>query len=139
MIAGHARVGADAAVARDRLASRVARVAGAVFVLASLPKFLGYDWELDQFRRFGLPQPEVWVIAAGLLELAGGTLLMLRRLVVPAAVVLAGVMVVAITTSGIKEGDVIPSLTVAPVLLAAVVFLVVRGLRGLRTVSADRE
>lgn len=126
MTAGHARVGADAAVAQDRLASGVARVAGAVVVLASLPKFLSYGWELDQFRRFGLPQPEVWVIAAGLLELAGGTLLMLRRLVVPAAVVLAGVMVVAITTSGIKEGDVIPSLTVAPALLAGMGYLVVR-------------
>ncbi len=137
MIGDRAR-GGDAAVARDRLASRVARIAGAVFVLASLPKFLGYGWELDQFRRFGLPQPEVWVIAAGVLELVGGTLLMLRRLVVPAAVVLAGVMVVAITTSGIKEGDVIPSLTVAPVLLAAVAFVAVRGLRGLRTTASDR-
>jgi uncharacterized membrane protein YphA (DoxX/SURF4 family) len=53
----------------------VAAVVGWVFVVASLPKFLAYGWELDHFRRFGLPQPEAWVIAAGVLELVGGGLL----------------------------------------------------------------
>ncbi len=108
----------------------MARITGLVFVLASLPKFLTYGWELDQFERFGLPAAPVWVIAAGVLELVGGVLLIRRRLVVPAAAVLAMVMVVAIAVSGIAEGDVVPSLTVAPVLLAALLYLLARAAAG---------
>ena len=37
-------------------------------------------------------------------------------------------MVVAIISSGIGHGDVIPSLTLAPALLLATLFLLVRGL-----------
>ncbi|XAY05267.1 hypothetical protein DSM112329_02113 [Paraconexibacter sp. AEG42_29] len=70
------------------------------------------------------------MIAAGVLELAGGVLLLRGRLVVPAALVLSIVMVVAIAVSGVKEGDVIPSLTVAPALLAALVVLLIRARRG---------
>jgi hypothetical protein len=44
---------------------------------------------------------------------------------VPAACVLGATMIVAIAVSGIKEGDVIPSLTVAPLLLAGCVYLLV--------------
>lgn len=120
---------ADAAVDGDRLARRVALVAGAVFVLASLPKFAFFDFELEQFERFGLPFPEALVILAGVIELVGGVALLRRRLVLPAAAVLAATMVVAIVSSGILEGDVVPSLTLAPALLAATVFLLVRGLR----------
>ncbi len=107
-------------------ARRVRLVVGWTFVAASLPKFVAYGWELDNFRRFGLPAPGVWVIAAGVLELGGGVLLVRQRLVVPAALILAAVMVVAITVSGVKEGDVIPSLTVAPALLAALAYLLAR-------------
>ena len=42
------------------------------------------------------------------------------------AVVLAVTMVVAIVSSGIGAGDVIPSLTLAPALLVAMVYLLVR-------------
>lgn len=103
---------------------------GATFVVASLPKFLAYGWELDNFERFGLPAAPVWVIAAGVLELVGGVLLLRRRLVVPSALVLSAVMIVAIAVSGVAKGDVIPSLTIAPALLAALVFLLVRARRG---------
>src|SRR3954471_23286887 len=41
---------------------RVAIVTGIAFVIAGLPKFLAFGWELDAFRRFGLPAPEAWVI-----------------------------------------------------------------------------
>jgi uncharacterized membrane protein YphA (DoxX/SURF4 family) len=104
----------------------VARVVGAVFVLASLPKFLAYGWELGNFRRFGLPYAPAWVIAAGVLELVGGVLLLRGRLVVPVAFVLSVVMGVAIGTSGIAQGDVVPSLTVAPALLLALLWLLAR-------------
>lgn len=100
---------------------------GVAFVIAGLPKFVAFGWELDAFERFGLPLAEAWVIAAGVIEIAGGILLLLDRLVVPACVVLAITMCVAIGVSGIKEGDVIPSLTVAPLLLAGCVYLIARG------------
>jgi uncharacterized membrane protein YphA (DoxX/SURF4 family) len=95
-------------------------------VLASLPKFLAYGWELDNFERFGLPFAPVWVITAGVLELVGGVLLLRGRLVGPVALVLSVVMAVAIAVSGIAQGDVIPSLTVAPALLVALLVLVGR-------------
>ena len=96
---------------------------GVVFVLASLPKFLAYGWELENFERFGLPAAPVWVIAAGVLELVGGALLLRGRLVAPVAVVLAVTMGVAIGVSGIAQGDVIPSLTLAPLLLLGLLYL----------------
>jgi uncharacterized membrane protein YphA (DoxX/SURF4 family) len=104
----------------------VARIVGVVFVVASLPKFLAYGWELDNFERFGLPAAPAWVIAAGGLELVGGVLLTRRQLVVPCCAVLGAVMAVAIGVSGVAQGDVVPSLTVAPVLLAALAWLAAR-------------
>ncbi len=103
---------------------RVAIVTGAIFVIASLPKFIAFGWELDAFRRFGLPAAEAWVVAAGVIELAGGVLLVLGRHVRAAALVLAATMAVAVVASGLLAGDVIPSLTLAPALLAASVLLV---------------
>jgi uncharacterized membrane protein YphA (DoxX/SURF4 family) len=111
----------------DGTARRVALAVGVVFVIASTPKFLAYGWEVDNFRRFGLPVPGPMVLLAGVLELAGGALLIAGRLVGPVCVVLSAVMVVAIATSGVHAGDVVPSLTVAPVLLAAMVWLLARG------------
>lgn len=104
-------------------------ITGAVFVPAGAIKFLAFGWETDQFERFGLPIPEAWVLAAGVIELVGAYLLLRNRLVVLAAVMLGTTMVVAIAVSGVKEGDVVPSLTVAPALLAACVVLVVDGRR----------
>lgn len=109
---------------------RVAILTGIVFVIAGLPKFVAFNWELDAFERFGLPAAEVWVVIAGVVEIGGGALLIARRQVVPAAFVLAVTMAVAIGVSGIKEGDVIPSLTVAPALLAACVYLLVTARAG---------
>ena len=105
---------------------RVALVTGVAFVVAGLPKFVAFGWELDAFMRFGLPVPEVWVIVAGVVEIVGGALLIAHRHVVPAAFVLAVTMAVAVGVSGIKEGDVIPSLTIAPVLLLACLYLLIR-------------
>ena len=98
-----------------------------IFVIASVPKFFFFGFELDQFERFGLPYPEALVILAGVVELAAGVALARRQLVVPALVLLVPTMVVAIVSSGVLQGDVIPSLTVAPALLLALVVLAVRG------------
>ena len=102
---------------------RVAVVTGAVFVVAALPKFAAFGWERDNFERFGLPAPAVWVIAAGVIELVGGLALLRGRYVVPASLLLAATMAVAIVASGVLQGDVIPSLTVAPALLVALCWL----------------
>ena len=45
----------------------------------------------------------------------------------PAAVLLAVTMIVAIVSSGIGHGDVIPSLTLAPALLVMMLYLLARG------------
>lgn len=97
-----------------------------IFVLAGLPKFVAFHWEVENFARFGLPAPEAWVIAAGLIEIVGGGLLIARRFVATASLFLATTMAVAIGVSGIHRGDVIPSLTLAPALLVACVYLAVR-------------
>jgi putative oxidoreductase len=125
----------DERVSRQRVTTWVALVTGVTFVVAGLVKFVFHHWELHAFRSFGLPWPSALEIFAGVLEVVGGILLARRRAVVPAASLLGVTMVVAIISSGIGHGDVIPSLTLAPALLLATLFLVVRGL-GLG--SADR-
>jgi uncharacterized membrane protein YphA (DoxX/SURF4 family) len=121
---------ADAAVRRDRVASNVAIASGVIFVFAGLVKFVFHAWELRAFRSFGLPFPVALEILAGVLETAGGVLLVMRRLIAPVALLLAVTMVIAVAASGIGHGDVIPSLTLAPALLVAMVFLLVHALRG---------
>jgi uncharacterized membrane protein YphA (DoxX/SURF4 family) len=106
-----------------RAARWLQRVVGAIFVVAGLPKFLTFGSELDAFRSFGLPLPEAWVIAAGIIEIGAGALLLAGRHVLPAATLLAITMAVAVVASGVLHGDVIPSLTLAPALLVACVML----------------
>ena len=107
----------------------MAIASGVIFFFAGLVKFVFHHWELHAFRTFGLPFPSVLEIIAGVAEMAGGVLLVLRVCVVPTAVILAATMVVAIGYSGIGHGDVIPSLTLAPALLAAMLYLLARGQR----------
>lgn len=116
----------DAVLRRDRTAAQIAIVTGVIFIFAGLVKFVFHSWELKAFRAFGLPWPSALELFAGVLEVAGGVLLTIRTLMVPAALFLAVTMVVAIVASGIGHGDVIPSLTLAPALLVAMVFLLLR-------------
>lgn len=117
---------ADASLRSDRAARWVSLAVGAVFVPAGLVKFLAYQWELDAFERFGLPLAPVWVLAAGLVELVGAGLLLSGRQVVLAAGILAITMGVAIGVSGFAAGDVIPSLTLAPILLGSLLWILWR-------------
>ena len=119
----------DAVVRRERGSSRVSIVAGLIFVIAGLVKFALHHWELHAFRSFGLPWAGELEILAGVLETAGGLLLIGRRWVLPSALLLSATMVVAIVSSGIVHGEVIPSLTLAPALLLAMLFLAARVLR----------
>jgi uncharacterized membrane protein YphA (DoxX/SURF4 family) len=94
-----------------------------VFLAFGAGKFVNHASELASFRRYALPAPGVFVYLIGVLEISGGLLLASGRLVRLAALALAGDMVGAIVVSGIARGEDI-SLTLAPLLLVAMIFLV---------------
>jgi putative oxidoreductase len=102
---------------RDRVLALLRVAAGAVFVLFGVVKFASHEAEVDSFREYGLPEPDLTVYLIGVLEVGGGVLLIAGLLTRLMAVALAGNMAVAIVVSGIKEGEVVPSLTLAPALL----------------------
>ena len=91
--------------------------AGAVFVIFGLGKFVNHAAELSSFETYGIPWPEVMVYVVGVLEVVGGLALLAGVAVAPVALLLAANMAVAIVVSGIGQGEVVPSLTLAPVLL----------------------
>lgn len=108
------------------LALRLA--AGAVFVAFGAGKFVNHASELASFRTYGLPAPDAFVVAIGVIELVGGFLLIAGRLTRAAALVLAGDMVGAIVVSGVARGEIV-SLTLAPAQLLAMVILLLTGPR----------
>ena len=97
--------------------------AAIVFILFGAGKFVNHASELASFRLYGLPAPDAFVYAVGVVEIFGGLLLASGRLIRFAALVLAGDMVGAIIVSGIGRGEDI-SLTLAPALLVAMLFLI---------------
>jgi putative oxidoreductase len=112
--------GADTALVLARVAAAV------VFVVFGVGKFSAHASEVASFHKYGLPSPDAFVYAIGVLEIGGGALLLgglLTRLV---ALVMAGDMVAAIALSGVKEGEII-SLTLAPAMLAIMVALMWAG------------
>lgn len=120
---------ADRTVRDHRALTVLAVLAGIVFVIFGVGKFTAHGSELASFRDYGLPAPGVTVVAVGILEIAGGLLLIAGRGIAPVAVLLAGNMLTAIAVSGFGEGEVLPSLTLAPALLAIMLALLVVGLR----------
>ena len=108
-------------------AAWIVRIAsGAVFIVFGLGKFTSHGSEVDSFESYGLPSPDAFVYAIGLIEVVGALLLFAGLATRLAAAVLAGDMVGAIVLSGIGEGEII-SLTLAPVLLIAMLFLLWAG------------
>ena len=103
-------------------------LSGGVFVVFGAGKFVNHSSELASFRTYGVPAPELFVVAVGVIELVGGGLLIANRYVRPAALVLAADMVGAIIVSGIARGEIV-SLTVAPAELLAMVALLVTASR----------
>jgi uncharacterized membrane protein YphA (DoxX/SURF4 family) len=112
------------ALARMLLALRLG--AGIVFVAFGVAKFTNHASELASFRQYGLPTPDVFVYAIGVVEIVAGAALVSRRITRLAALVLAGDMAGAIVVSGIGRGEDI-SLTLAPVLLLAMIALTLFG------------
>ncbi len=110
-----------------RWAPLVRWVGGTVFVLFGIGKFTNHRHEVESFESYALPAPDVFVYLIGSLEIIGGALLIAGLLTRLAALALAGNMTGAIVVSGIGEGEVLPSLTLAPLLLAAMLFLLWTG------------
>ena len=110
-----------------RFAPWVRLGAGIVFVIFGAGKFTEHASELSSFRGYGLPVPAAFVDAIGGLEIIGGMMLLAGALTRVAAFLLAGDMLGAIAVAGIGHGEVVPSLTLAPVLLGAMVFLLYVG------------
>jgi putative oxidoreductase len=100
--------------------------AGLVFLVFGAGKFVNHASEVDSFRSYGLPWPDAFVYAIGVIEVAGGLLLITGLATRLAALVLAGDMLGAIVASGLRKGELI-SLTLAPALLAGMVFLLWAG------------
>jgi uncharacterized membrane protein YphA (DoxX/SURF4 family) len=107
----------------DTWRRRVRLLAGIVYAIAGTPKFFAHGWEAGHFRTYGLPAPDAFVYLIGAIEILGGLALIADFAVRPAALLLGAVMVGAIVTSGIGQGEWIPSLTLAPALLVASVYL----------------
>lgn len=108
--------------------SQLAILCGLIFIPAGLVKFVFYHWELRAFRDFGIPAPTVMEPLVGVLEMVGGVLLVRRVLIVPTAFVLAVIMLVAFVAGGIIHASPIPSDTLAPALLVAMIYLMRVGL-----------
>lgn len=97
-----------------------------MFVAFGLGKFVNHGSELASFKSYGLPAPELFVVAIGIIELVGGALLIAGVWVRAAALMLAMDMVGAIVVSGLAKGELV-SLTLAPAELAAMLVLVRTG------------
>ena len=101
-------------------------VAGALFVVFSLGKFVDHAAESADFDHYGIPAPEVATYLVGALELVGGILLVVGLLTRPVALLLALNLVGAIATAGRVDGGAF-NLGVAPAMLVAMLFLVWAG------------
>ena len=106
------------------LAVRV--IPGLVFMFTGIGKFVTFQSEVDAFRSFGIPWPEVMVVLSGLLEAIGGLFLVLGLLTRPVALALAVNMAIAIGTAGRTVGGPF-HLGVAPALLVLMLVLVWSG------------
>ena len=107
---------------RDRSLLVLRILAGGGFVIFGIGKFVNHGSELASFKGYGLPAPELFVVAVGVLEVVGGVLLIAGVLTRLAALALAVDMVGAIVVSGIAKGELV-SLTLAPAELVAMIVL----------------
>ncbi|MHA6781089.1 DoxX family protein [Pseudonocardia saturnea] len=105
-----------------RPAAVVRVVAGILFVVFGVPKFTDHArWVVD-FGTYGLPESSLLVYGTGLVEVLGGLALVVGAGVRVVAALLALVMAGAVIGGGIVGGNP-ASLTLAPALLAASVFV----------------
>jgi putative oxidoreductase len=101
-------------------------VSGVFLVGVGLGKFAGHASEVADFRHYGVPLPDIAVPLAGVVEVVGGTCVLVGLLTRPAAVAVALNLLVALLTAGITDGGTF-HLVVGPSVLLAMVVLVVLG------------
>jgi putative oxidoreductase len=97
--------------------------AAVVFLIFGVSKFVNHAAELASFRHYPVPAPGALVYAVGVIEIGGGLLLLAGLLTRLAALALAADMLGAIVVSGLARWEIV-SLTLAPVLLAAMIILI---------------
>ena len=83
----------DQSAAGRRAATAVRWTSAIVFVVFGAGKYVDHASELASFRAYGLPAPDAFVYAIGVLEVGGALLLAASLLVRLAALTLAGDMV----------------------------------------------
>ena len=111
-----------APLAWGRVALLIRVVAGAIFLGFSVGKFTRHGAESAALDRYGLPFPDAFTYAVGVVELLGGVLLVLGLGTRIAALALACDMGGAITTAGRVEGGPV-HLGLAPALLVMMLLL----------------
>ena len=84
-----------------------------MFVVFGAGKFANHASQLASFSTYDPPAPDAFVHLTGVIEMAGGLLLIVGLAVRVAAVALVGDMAGAIVVSGIHHGE-LASLTIAP-------------------------
>jgi len=91
-----------------RIVLTVIRVlVGLQFLLAGTPKLLGgHSMMVENFTRWGLPAPDLFVYVVGIVEVVCGLALVLGVATRWAAIVLALNMVGAILTAGLVDGGI---------------------------------
>ena len=99
-------------------------VTGVFLVGVGIGKFADRASEVADFRHYGVPQPEVAVSVAGVVEIVGGICVILGFLVRPAAALVALNLLVALLTAGITDGGTF-HLVVGPAVMLAMVVLVI--------------
>jgi len=97
--------------------------AAIVFLIFGVSKFVNHAAELASFRHYPVPAPGTFVYAVGVIEVGGGLLLLAGLLTRLTALALAADMLGAIVVSGLARWEIV-SLTLAPVLLAAMIILI---------------
>ncbi|MBC3192659.1 DoxX family protein [Pseudonocardia sp. C8] len=124
---------AGRAFVRDRVAGRAATatavlrvLAGLMFVLMGLLKFLLHEHELAEFVRFGFPASSLLVYLVGVLELGAGLMLVLGLGTRLAALGLGLNMIGAIATAGVRVGGPV-HLGLAPALLVVMLYVLWAG------------
>ena len=94
-----------------------------MFLIFGVSKFVNHAAELASFRHYPVPAPGALVYAVGVIEICGGLLLVVGLLTRLTALALAADMLGAIVVSGLARWELV-SLTLAPMLLAAMIILI---------------
>ena len=97
--------------------------AAIVFLIFGVSKFVNHAAELSSFRHYPVPAPGTLVYAVGVIEISGGLLLAIALLTLLTALALAVDMLGALVVSGLARWELV-SLTLAPMLLAAMIILI---------------